>query len=407
MATAVQQPFLGSALVPGFQSAHTRMPKETLGASSFTGKPHSYVRSPELTQSALPTASATKSQNSTKKKKKKFPKAKVPLEVRRSSSTPHMRAANSGETDALSPTADKRRNKLGYHRTSVACGHCRRRKIRCLLAPDDPQGRCSNCIRLKKECNFFPVEQESSQQTQSAKSDVSSSLPSASDPSSPQHIPPNVEASEEYHHYNSLSTPSSAGFRVGPDQLTNMEPSRNPTTPFPSLPHQTFPYPDANGQWNLQGFPGTFLPTGGHTQPSSNVHLAYGHQDPQHWNSTQRSMSVGDTVQQSFPQQLLSQSGYGDRPQQYYPTPLNTDLAASIPASMSGPMTAPVTMASFTQPQWSYTGGHMPPSVAHMHDGSYSGGWYNDTSNPQKIEEEGVPATTHYPGKFQISPFPR
>jgi len=26
------------------------------------------------------------------------------------------------------------------------------------LAPDDPQGRCSNCIRLKKECNFYPVE---------------------------------------------------------------------------------------------------------------------------------------------------------------------------------------------------------------------------------------------------------
>ena len=38
--------------------------------------------------------------------------------------------------------------------------HCRRRKIRCLLAPDDPQNRCSNCIRLKKECNFFPVDQQ-------------------------------------------------------------------------------------------------------------------------------------------------------------------------------------------------------------------------------------------------------
>ena len=38
--------------------------------------------------------------------------------------------------------------------------HCRRRKIRCLLAPDDAQNRCSNCIRLKKECNFFPVDQQ-------------------------------------------------------------------------------------------------------------------------------------------------------------------------------------------------------------------------------------------------------
>ena len=39
-------------------------------------------------------------------------------------------------------------------------GHCRRRKIRCLLAPEDPTSRCLNCIRLKKECNFFPVDQQ-------------------------------------------------------------------------------------------------------------------------------------------------------------------------------------------------------------------------------------------------------
>jgi hypothetical protein len=55
-------------------------------------------------------------------KKRRSSKAKVGPELRRSSSTPHMRnlaLANSGE---LSPTGDKRRNKLGYHRTSVACG---------------------------------------------------------------------------------------------------------------------------------------------------------------------------------------------------------------------------------------------------------------------------------------------
>ncbi len=39
-------------------------------------------------------------------------------------------------------------------------GHCRRRKIRCIPAPADPQNRCSNCIRLKKECNFYPVDQQ-------------------------------------------------------------------------------------------------------------------------------------------------------------------------------------------------------------------------------------------------------
>ncbi|KIX98071.1 uncharacterized protein Z520_06151 [Fonsecaea multimorphosa CBS 102226] len=54
--------------------------------------------------------------------------------------------------------ADKKRNKLGYHRTAVACVHCRRRKIRCMPDFHDPVGRCQNCIRLKKECVFLPID---------------------------------------------------------------------------------------------------------------------------------------------------------------------------------------------------------------------------------------------------------
>ncbi|KAL9089204.1 MAG: hypothetical protein Q9159_002675 [Coniocarpon cinnabarinum] len=75
--------------------------------------------------------------------------------VKKSTSTPNM--AKPSETGSSSGD-EKKRNKLGYHRTSVACGHCRRRKIRCMMPDDDPTGRCSNCIRLKKECNFFPVD---------------------------------------------------------------------------------------------------------------------------------------------------------------------------------------------------------------------------------------------------------
>jgi hypothetical protein len=54
-------------------------------------------------------------------KKRRSSKSKVPGELRKSSSTPHMRhlALATGE---LSPTSNKARNKLGYHRTSVACG---------------------------------------------------------------------------------------------------------------------------------------------------------------------------------------------------------------------------------------------------------------------------------------------
>jgi hypothetical protein len=54
-------------------------------------------------------------------KKRRASKDKTSI-IRRSSSTPHMRNMALGTTSELSPTGDKRRNKLGYHRTSVACG---------------------------------------------------------------------------------------------------------------------------------------------------------------------------------------------------------------------------------------------------------------------------------------------
>lgn len=46
------------------------------------------------------------------------------------------------------------------HVTYTFTVHCRRRKIRCLVAPDDTEGRCENCIRLRKDCQFFPVDQQ-------------------------------------------------------------------------------------------------------------------------------------------------------------------------------------------------------------------------------------------------------
>jgi hypothetical protein len=56
-------------------------------------------------------------------KKRKPNRPKLSPELRRPASTPHMRGPAQGDTSPLaSPTSDKRRNKLGYHRTSVACG---------------------------------------------------------------------------------------------------------------------------------------------------------------------------------------------------------------------------------------------------------------------------------------------
>lgn len=66
------------------------------------------------------------------------------------------------------------------NRCCLCSGHCRRRKIRCLLHKDDSQGRCSNCIRLKKECNFYPVETTDRRQRSFSKSDLSTNEASSS-----------------------------------------------------------------------------------------------------------------------------------------------------------------------------------------------------------------------------------
>lgn len=83
--------------------------------------------------------------------------------LKRSFSTPSVGGATPSsylESQSLAPPmGEKKRNKLGYHRTSIACGHCRRRKIRCIISTED-QNRCVNCIRLKKECSFHPVDQQ-------------------------------------------------------------------------------------------------------------------------------------------------------------------------------------------------------------------------------------------------------
>ena len=73
---------------------------------------------------------------------------------------------------------DPKRNRLGYTRSTIACGtsaftqrlqrsktltdpqvHCRRRKIRCIVSTKDPTGRCTHCLRMKKDCSYLPVDQ--------------------------------------------------------------------------------------------------------------------------------------------------------------------------------------------------------------------------------------------------------
>ena len=59
----------------------------------------------------------------------------------------------------LSPSR-KKVDLLLTHTLENLIVHCRRRKIRCEVAADDPQGRCVDCIKLRKECKYYPVDQQ-------------------------------------------------------------------------------------------------------------------------------------------------------------------------------------------------------------------------------------------------------
>jgi hypothetical protein len=153
--------------------------------------------------------------------------------LKRSASTPNVRGSSQSDMPA-SLSAEKRRNKLGYHRTSVACGkfanilstvsllltfsvpkvHCRRRKIRCLAAPDDPQNRCANCIRLRKDCQFYPVDQQAAQERR-----------------------PRAGSKVEIKSGENSSSSSSPGFTAG----TSNDPVEN-FNQFPLMPINTHPF---------------------------------------------------------------------------------------------------------------------------------------------------------------------
>ncbi|CZT20395.1 uncharacterized protein RCC_06255 [Ramularia collo-cygni] len=78
----------------------------------------------------------------------------------------------------MSGSDARNRNRLGYQRSTIACAHCRRRKIRCVVSEDEPGQRCINCIRLRRDCVFYPVDQQSALEAESDTSSRITRIPS-------------------------------------------------------------------------------------------------------------------------------------------------------------------------------------------------------------------------------------
>ena len=70
----------------------------------------------------LPSLPSLASSMNKRKRSPSLSKNPTPSKVSKKSSTPNIKSNNE---DAASSDSDKKRNKLGYHRTSVACGMSR------------------------------------------------------------------------------------------------------------------------------------------------------------------------------------------------------------------------------------------------------------------------------------------
>lgn len=92
-------------LPPGLDSSTNMIP-------SFHGNPLDQVQ-PRSPSSNKPHSPSIASQVAAGSKSSK---------IKRSMSTPNVRGQATADAAALALSAEKRRNKLGYHRTSVACG---------------------------------------------------------------------------------------------------------------------------------------------------------------------------------------------------------------------------------------------------------------------------------------------
>lgn len=344
----------------------------------------------------------------------------------------------------LALAGEKRRNKLGYHRTSVACGHCRRRKIRCIPSQNDVQGRCVNCIRLKKECSFFPVDQQPPQDTRqksASRSSVGPKIASAS--SSPalqtglpsemhghppypqltmpsiQNMPPPMKpsGSESYPPDSKMPTSASSSrpYEYGHQGMSNwMSADASPSSSKPS---------DLNATW--RSYPTespitpAFSPYTPHAPPpsatwSASVGSESSSRDDMGWSSypapPPRSLSFGsESVASHQPYPSISQmSGHSSRPYERKSSSISSEMypppiATTIPGIETVPGTTlehNVSLSAGAVPPSSYGSWQQPYQYSKPAEGY--GGWYGDAGAQQHLGSGDHSTAEHpHPGYYE------
>lgn len=340
-----------------------------------------------------------------------------PLPIQQHPPTPQQ-STTPGQ-DSLALAAEKRRNKLGYHRTSVACGHCRRRKIRCIPSQNDVQGRCVNCIRLKKECSFYPVDQQpppDTRQKSTSRSSVGPKIASASSsPALPSGIPSEMHGQPPYpltmpsmppptrppgsesYTPDSKMPPSSRPYEYGHSGMTNwMSTDASPSSSKPS---------DLNATW--RSYPAespitpAFSPYTPHAPPpsatwSASVGSESSSRDDIGWSNypapPPRSLSFGaESVPSHQQYPSISQLSNSGRPYDRKSTSISSEMypqpiATTIPGIETVPGTTMehnVSLSAGAVPPSNYGSWQQPYPYPKQSEGY--GGWYGEAGAQQHL----------------------
>ncbi|KAF2212496.1 hypothetical protein CERZMDRAFT_84822 [Cercospora zeae-maydis SCOH1-5] len=338
------------------------------------------------------------------RKQPRSSKIKTDKIVTNSISTPHLRHITMSESDA-----DKKRNKLGYQRISIACAHCRRRKIRCVVAEDDPEQRCQNCIRLKKECVFYPVDQQA---VLDARSDNSSNTGIPSAPSSAAWASPLQSGGPrgfEQHAFSANYPPTAPppppvvsttyqGVPLVPSTSLPTHVSRTPSAQSSVARYHPMPAPD------VAPFPG---PEPFDHVPSNAPQVPYGGFDPEH--ARQAPQAWQHQPQAPRPMQYSSyQPNYSPYQQQ---VPLQSDYPrqSPMPSSTHPMMQMPSAVHSHGPQQYMVHHGQRSASAPGTPQIPYPGpqqaAWYPGAppqspahDHPRKLPSNYPPPGGYHPG---------
>lgn len=363
--------------------------------------------------------------------------------MKRSISSPNVQQAGStsAQNSSMQYSADKRRNKLGYHRTSVACGHCRRRKIRCLLSKDDTQGRCSNCIRLKKECNFFPVENTERRPRSLSKPDIHATEASSSGSSPSPGVgmgnlssldiggsyPSSVPVTPTYdfpqslleqnQRHNSISSATSGRLSIPHSAMVSRRPSlaniipsvgnddylNSPGLDSPGFMRHSYrmgSYSDlSSAQPEQSGLDSAFwrLTSNSPMMPMPNAYSIYPHQIGLGSVTSLHSVGTVDSQEDYIWPSRLNSIDHGMVPGIGYPPTSNSDaeIQRSVPALYNGSATASTASLTASLPEPSQYGDTKASTQI------YSSQWSDASAVPPTLQEEDIKYESPYPFESQ------